>query len=78
MLAMKRAINKLQGELLRSGEESIFKVLVDVNLLIRSFCISAEEPSIYNRYIKTYPIIKYRYGSIRRRIGSHSRTRSRI
>jgi len=31
MLAMKRAINKLQGELLRSGEESIFKVLVDGN-----------------------------------------------
>ena len=31
MLAMKRAINKLQDELLRSGEESIFKVLVDGN-----------------------------------------------
>ena len=31
MLAMKRAINKLQGELLRSGEASIFKVLVDGN-----------------------------------------------
>ena len=31
MLAMKRAINKLKGELLRSGEEIIFKVLVDGN-----------------------------------------------
>ena len=31
MLAMKRAINKLQDQLLRSGEESIFKVLVDGN-----------------------------------------------
>ena len=31
MLAMKRAINILQDELLRSGEESIFKVLVDGN-----------------------------------------------
>jgi len=31
MLAMKRAINKLQDELFRSGEESIFKVLVDGN-----------------------------------------------
>ena len=31
MLAMQRAINKLQDELLRSGEESIFKVLVDGN-----------------------------------------------
>ena len=31
MLAMKKSINKLQDELLRSGEESIFKVLVDGN-----------------------------------------------
>ena len=31
LLAMKRAINKLQDELLRSGEEGIFKVLVDGN-----------------------------------------------
>ena len=31
MLAMQRAINKLQDELFRSGEESIIKVLVDGN-----------------------------------------------